>query len=188
MARHVRESPHVATRRALPAFRKGHGSERQSVLTTNCSKGIYLMKKNMQGFTLIELMIVVAIVAILAAIALPAYQDYTVRSRTTEGLARASAAKVLVAENAAAGTDPLTLGWDATAAATQNVAANGVTVAADGVITVALTPRAGGGTLTLRPTPALTAGTIPAGPISWACTGSNTRKAQLPAECRGTTP
>ena len=53
-----------------------------------------------KGFTLIELMIVVAIVGILAAIAIPAYQDYTVRARVTEGLSLASAAKVTVSENA----------------------------------------------------------------------------------------
>jgi type IV pilus assembly protein PilA len=57
------------------------------------------IKRNLQkGFTLIELMIVVAIIGILAAIALPAYQDYTVRSKVTEGLTLAGAAKLAVAE------------------------------------------------------------------------------------------
>jgi len=57
------------------------------------------MSKNVQkGFTLIELMIVVAIIGILAAIALPAYQDYTVRSKVTEGLTLAGAAKTVVSE------------------------------------------------------------------------------------------
>lgn len=56
-----------------------------------------------KGFTLIELMIVVAIIGILAAVALPAYQDYTVRSRVTEGLTLASGAKAMVNEVATEG-------------------------------------------------------------------------------------
>ena len=60
-----------------------------------------MQKHTQKGFTLIELMIVVAIIGILAAIALPAYQDYTIRSKVTEALSMASAAKLAVAETAA---------------------------------------------------------------------------------------
>ena len=63
------------------------------------------MKAMQKGFTLIELMIVVAIIGILAAIALPAYQDYTVRSRITEGLNLAESAKTLLATDATSSND-----------------------------------------------------------------------------------
>ena len=69
------------------------------------------MKHSMQkGFTLIELMIVVAIIGILAAVALPAYQDYTIRARVTDGISLASAAKTAVSENAQNG-QPYASGW-----------------------------------------------------------------------------
>ena len=138
-----------------------------------------------KGFTLIELMIVVAIVGILAAIAIPAYQDYTIRARVTEGLSLASAAKVTVSENAMSGL-PLNQGWVAPNP-TSNV--QSVAVAADtGRITVTYVSAIDtSGTLFLTPTAggsALKSGTIPTDAITWDCTGGDLADRYRPAICR----
>ncbi len=91
------------------------------------------MNKLQQGFTLIELMIVVAIIGILAAIAIPAYQDYTIRAQVSEGLSLAAAAKAAVAEDflneGEAPADRTDAGMTATASDTQGKYVDQVLVA-----------------------------------------------------------
>jgi type IV pilus assembly protein PilA len=139
--------------------------------------------KMQKGFTLIELMIVIAIIAILLAIAIPAYQDYQIRARVSEGLNVAAAAKLAVAETwSSSNTLPTTntaAGLPAAASITGN-AVESVQVGASGIITITYTafPAIAGQTLLLTPSATSTAGSV-----EWDCSSALAAK-YLPSECR----
>ncbi len=142
--------------------------------------------KKQQGFTLIELMIVVAIIGILAAIAIPAYQDYTIRAQVSEGLNLAGGAKAAVTEYAQdRGSFPTsnTMAGLSDAATIQGKYVESVTVGASGVVTVLYGVDAhaiiNGHTIRLTPTQN-------AGSVEWLCDsdGADIANKHLPAACR----
>jgi type IV pilus assembly protein PilA len=146
-----------------------------------------MFNKVQKGFTLIELMIVVAIIGILAAIAIPAYQDYTIRAKVTEGLNLADAAKTSVAEafqsNGLTGLTTASASWAANFTPSKYVQTIGIT-AANGMITITYgtgVTQLSGKTITLTPQiqPAggggnmlLSAAGTNTGNIDWACASS----------------
>lgn len=134
--------------------------------------------KKQSGFTLIELMIVIAIIGILAAIALPAYQDYTIRTRVGELAVLASGMKATVGENIAndnALGPNSCRGVTLVTTATRNTAS---TACNGGIITVTGTAAAGACVLTYTPVFSSSAAVI-----GWGCT-SGCDNRFLPAECR----
>ncbi len=139
-----------------------------------------MLNKMQKGFTLIELMIVVAIIGILAAIAIPAYQDYTIRAKVTEGLNLADSAKTAVAESwqsgGATGLLAAASGWNTSFVATKYVSNIQINTT-NGTISVnynaGAIPQLGTNTLlTLQPSIgglALAVGNTLAGAMDWAC-------------------
>ena len=144
--------------------------------------------KQQQGFTLIELMIVVAIIGILAAIAIPAYQDYTIRSKVAEGLNMAGAAKLAVAEtydsNGAFPTvDNVSYGLPPATSIKGNYVSSITAAATDGQITIAY-KLISAGKVDDGDSVLLTPSTASVGAMKWVCSSSTIDGRFLPANCR----
>jgi type IV pilus assembly protein PilA len=138
------------------------------------------MKSIQKGFTLIELMIVVAIIGILAAVALPAYQDYTVRAKVSELMLAASGVRTAISEKFQ--TDPsntISAGAGVTIPVVGKIASATVTDDGNVVVTGSTASTSVGQAVTITMTPAYSTLT---GTITWSCVGSPAK--YLPATCR----
>ena len=151
------------------------------------------MRAAQRGFTLIELMIVVAVIGILAAVALPAFQNYTVRAKLSEVILLMSACRTVITElYQTGGTPPGANNWTCEGATSKYVSA--LATDDDGVVTATVTgihASVNGGRLTLIPmasgAPATVAANFGSGVNGWVCggTGSTIDRKYLPSTCRG---
>ena len=143
------------------------------------------MKHTMQkGFTLIELMIVVAIIGILAAVALPAYQDYTVRAKVSELMLAASSARTCVTEayqSSGGTTVPSTVEADCSIATLGKV--GGATVAGGASAVITVTANSAASAVGAAATVVLTGTVHSAGTLTWVCSGNPLK--YVPGSCRG---
>ena len=135
------------------------------------------MKQIQKGFTLIELMIVVAIIGILAAVALPAYQDYTIRAKVSELILQASGFRTSISEKAQVDGTLASAGTGLTVNVVGKVTGGSVSNAGLVVINGTNTAASVGAAVTLTMTPTMAGGTL-----TWSCTGAPSK--YFPASCR----